>query len=328
MQILKKIISPSFFTVFITVLIVSVLWFLPDFLGLSFAQEASTISILNRIPLFTINAFQAHLIQFFVIIMITLLLMRWSSNWQIIPVRSLFPFMMLLLITSSIQYTQYLNNGTFAVILSLFAFSQLLTMYKNQSQSAAFNMMFLMGIASLFVSEYLFLAVLFLIGIIIFRASSFKTFAAAIAGLLVPAAILFSVLFIIDKTSFIQHFFVFKPAEVFTYDERFIRIDLIYSLFILLVTFASMAFSLRSNFGYKLNVRLNFIILCWSFILSLALLVVYFLHMEQFLLLPLIFASLLVSLLFSTKNSKIANILFLTLVVISIAYRIMWIIAA
>ena len=167
---------------------------------------------------------------------------------------------------------QIFTEGTIAFVLFVFSFGQFLSIYNHdQKVTSAFNIFLLLSIASLFVTEYIYLMPLFLLGMIILRSFSFKMFLASVIGLLVPYLITLSSFYFFDSMALIENIWSNHTIYRFAEWPSISNAVVLYGVFLLVMTLLSMVSLFMASMNFKVNVRLNFVFINWSFFLTLVL---------------------------------------------------------
>ena len=163
---------------------------------------------------------------------------------------------------------------------------------------------------------------LFLLGIVILRSFTFRIFLASLVGVIAPMSVLTAVCYLTDSMEVLGYLWHVPALFHFEHIELLSRLDVVYGVFLLLIsTFAIVSYLMKS-YSYKLNVRLNFVFIHWSFWLTSLVMALFLEQFEVLLYLPLFFTSLLLSLYFSTNSGKLSSIVFLIFVVFSLLYRL------
>jgi hypothetical protein len=256
----------------------------------------------------------------------TLGLMVWimflCNQLQIIPVRSSMPLTVGLVMAGCIGYIQPFDESYIATVFFILAIKQLMQMYHFETQVAtSYNITLLLGVTALFEPAFIWLFVLFVLGMIIFRVITRRVFLSILLGIATLIIIVGSL------------FWLFDSLEILTnYLGRFVDVSLWHDITltkwdILIVAFTAilMLFSFVNHFlntsNYKLNTRLNFTFINWGFWLSLIWVVVFGAEFAQLIAIPGLFAVMCLSLYFSTNQSKVANVVFVVWFLVFALYR-------
>lgn len=229
-----------------------------------------------------------------------------------------------LVMSGCIGYVQPFDEGYIAIVLFILAMKQLIQMYHFETQVvASYNITLLLGVAALFEPTFIWLFVLFMMGMIIFRVITRRVFLSILLGAATLVMIIGSTFWLLDSLEILTN-----------YMNRFINVSLWHNMTLtkgdmivggftgglMLFTFINYYFS-PSN--YKLNTRLNFMFINWGFWLSMIWVVVFGAEFAQLIAIPGLFAVMCLSLYFSTNQSKVANVVFVVWFLVFIAYRIM-----
>jgi len=252
-------------------------------------------------------------------------MMLLCNQLQIIPVRSSMPLTVGLVMAGCIGYIQPFDESYIATVFFILALKELIQMYNFETQvSAAFNITLLLGIAALFEPTYIWLAVLFVLGMIIFRVITRRVFLSILFGAATLIIIVGSLFWLFDLLDILTNYLARFIDISLWHDTTLSKGDVIVGCFtggLVLFTFVSHYFS-PSN--YKLNTRLNFAFINWGFWLSMIWVVVFGAEFAQLIAIPGLFAVMCLSLYFSTNQSKVANVMFVVWVIVFVAYRIFY----
>ena len=252
-------------------------------------------------------------------------MMLLCNQLQIIPVRSSMPLTVGLVMAGCIGYIQPFDESYIAAVFFILALKELIQMYHFEIQvSASFNITLLLGIASLFEPTYIWLAVLFVLGMIIFRVITQRVFLSILLGAATLMVIVGSLFWLFDSLDILTNYLARFIDISLWHDVTLTKGDVVIGCFtcgLVLFTFVNHYFS-PSN--YKLNTRLNFAFINWGFWLSLIWVVVFGAEFAQLIAIPGLFAVMCLSLYFSTNQSKVANVVFVVWVIVFVAYRIFY----
>jgi hypothetical protein len=249
-------------------------------------------------------------------------MMLLCNQLQIIPVRSSMPLTVGLVMAGCIGYIQPFDESYIAAVFFILALKELIQMYNFETQvSAAFNITLLLGIAALFEPTYIWLSVLFVLGMIIFRVITRRVFLSILFGAATLIIIVGSLFWLFDSLDILTNYLARFIDISLWHDTTLSKGDVIVGCFtggLVLFTFVNHYFS-PSN--YKLNTRLNFAFINWGFWLSLIWVVVFGAEFAQLIAIPGLFAVMCLSLYFSTNQSKVANVVFVVWFLVFALYR-------
>jgi hypothetical protein len=249
-------------------------------------------------------------------------MMLLCNQLQIIPVRSSMPLTVGLVMAGCIGYIQPFDESYIATVFFILALKELIQMYNFETQvSAAFNITLLLGIAALFEPTYIWLSVLFVLGMIIFRVITRRVFLSILFGAATLIIIVGSLFWLFDSLDILTNYLARFIDISLWHDTTLSKGDVIVGCFtggLVLFTFVSHYFS-PSN--YKLNTRLNFAFINWGFWLSMIWVVVFGAEFAQLIAIPGLFAVMCLSLYFSTNQSKVANVVFVLWFLVYVLYR-------
>ncbi len=246
------------------------------------------------------------------------------NQLQIIPVRSSMPLTIGLVMAGCIGYIQPFDESYIAAVFFILALKELIQMYNFETQvTASFNITLLLGVAALFEPTYIWLSVLFVLGMIIFRVITRRVFLSILLGIATLIIIVGSLFWLFDSLEILTNYLDKFINVSFWHDTTLTKGDIIIGSFtggLVLFTFVNHFFS-PSN--YKLNTRLNFAFINWGVWLSMIWVVVFGSEFAQLIAIPGLFAVMCLSLYFSTNQSKVANVVFVVWFLVYVGYRIM-----
>ena len=246
------------------------------------------------------------------------------NQLQIIPVRSSMPLTIGVVMAGCIGYIQPFDESYIAAVFFILAMKELIQMYHFETQvAAAFNITLLLGVAALFEPTYIWLAVLFVLGMIIFRVITRRVFLSILLGIITLSIVVGSLFWLFDSLDILINYLNRFIDISLWHDMTLTKGDIIIGCFtgaLILFTFINYYFS-PSN--YKLNTRLNFVFINWGFWLSMIWVVVFGAEFAQLIAIPGLFAVMCLSLYFSMNQSKVANVLFVVWFLVYVGYRIM-----
>ena len=249
-------------------------------------------------------------------------MMLLCNQLQIIPVRSSMPITIGLVMAGCIGYIQPFDESYIAAVFFILALKELIQMYNFETQVAAsFNITLLLGVAALFEPTYIWLSVLFVLGMIIFRVITRRVFLSILFGAATSIIIVGSLFWLFDSLDILTNYLARFIDISLWYDTTLSKRDVIIACFtggLVLFTFVNHYFS-PSN--YKLNTRLNFAFINWGFWLSMIWVVVFGAEFAQLIAIPGLFAVMCLSLYFSTNQSKVANVVFVLWFLVYVLYR-------
>ncbi len=322
MKLLKQIQNLGLPAQLLVVLLGALVWFLPDMFG-KLPQHTFDFVILNDIVCFSLAPFWAHFIQFFCLLAISVWGMILCAKHRIIPARSTLPFIIFLIIFATVNRVQFFTNSTVAFFLFLGAFTQLLATYgqKKECVAQAFNIGFFVVCAAIFDYAYIWLIILMLFGLILFGALTTRTFCSFLAGIFMPTALLFGIFTLTDS---LPHLLDSLQISNFLSSNSFTPTisEMIFGGFIGVIFLLALLNYIASNTSFNLNVRLSYIFVNCVVVLSL-ILIGTTLRIDTLLLVPLFFIGLIVSFyLITNDRSKVANVLFLILLIVVLGCRV------
>ena len=331
-NITKFFTQPSVANIAISVVVSGLLWFLFNaqctMHNAQLESDSVQTLLMKHFVLWSLPIIWSRILGFVAIVGLMTWMMFLCNNLQIIPIRSSMPLTVGLIMASCIGYIQPFDESYIAAVLFILALKQLIQMYHFETQiSAGYNIILLLGIASLFEPAYIWLSLLFVLGMIIFRVVTRRVFLSILLGIATLCIIIGSLFWLFDSlkilTDYLNKFIEISLFNNITdYKSPITKSDIIVGGFtagVVLFAFTSHFFS-TSN--YKLNTRLNFTFINWGFWLSIVWVIFFKANFAQLIAIPGLFATMCLSLYFSTNQSKVANILFAVWFLIFATYRI------
>ena len=324
-NITKFFTQPSLQNVAITLVVGAVLWFVfgPQEVANESQEAVVSTMFMKHFVLWTLPTWIGKILGFVAMIGIMGWVVYVCETLQIIPVRSIMVFTTGLIMASTISYIQPFDESYIAIIFFIIALKELIQMYHFETQMAAgFNIVLLLSLAALFEPQYVWLSLLFVLGMIIFRVITGRVFFSILFGIATVAVLLGSIFWLFDSLEIILEYLNnIATIKMITIAELR-RFDVIISAFtILMVLFTFVNYYLGGS-NYKLNTRLNFMLIHSGFWFSLVWLVLFSANFAQLVAVPGMFAIMCISLYFSTNQSKVANIAFIVWFIMFAAYRI------
>lgn len=228
-------------------------------------------------------------------------------------------------LTAAIDYLHYFNHSYIAIIPLFVAIDQMMNMYDFKQQTkAAFNIAILISTASLFEPIFIWFILLFIAGMAVYRVISWRTLMGLFTGLATMAYLLISICWLTDNidtlTVYSQQtidFALIDPTQ-----WRWSDIGFAAAMIVLwLITIVNY---ITHRGSYSLNLRINFVFVCWCFICTLALTTIAQNHTTPLIMVLTMLLTLNINLYFTTNRKTSANIIFILFTLATIAYRILW----
>lgn len=320
-NITKFFTQPSVANIAISMVVSGLLWFL---FNAQLEGDSVQMLFMKHFVLWKLPIIWSRILGFVAIAGLMTWLMFLCNNLQIIPVRSSMPLTVGLIMASCIGYIQPFDESYIAAALFILALKQLIQMYHFENQvSAGYNIILLLGVASLFEPVYIWLSLLFVLGMIIFRVITRRVFLSILLGIATLSLITGSLFWLFDSLEILTNYLnSFIEISLWNNELQITKGDVIVGGFtagLVLFAFISHFFS-PSN--YKLNTRLNFSFINWGFWLSIIWVIFFNAYFAQLIAIPGLLAVMCLSLYFSTNQSKVANVLFAVWFLVFAAYRI------
>lgn len=192
---LQKLNVPPIATIVLIYLLSAVVWFGSYFFYQTpYMPQGKCADMANDFIPF--DSLIAHTITFIFVFINSIVLSQMNRKFSFIRTRSFYPSFLYLLISSTWLHIHANYIGAVASFFMLIAFFLCLDMYKNrQAFEHAYLASFLFSLASLLVTDYLFIIPIFLFAPFILKANSLKVFLASLIGLATPWILYFSISF-------------------------------------------------------------------------------------------------------------------------------------
>ncbi len=244
---------------------------------------------------------------------------RIATFFPLIKVRTFLPVLFFLLF--QLLCPPLVEGVTIGLLTAIFASISIFILYMSYQQKYAvekgFIMAFLYGIASIFYGRILYLLPAFVIGMSLMRASSVRTYAAMIIGLITPY-------WIIWGTGWIEGTFLDFSSLDIVFRLPTLSIDILPPLCVILLGFITGINNLIKAYNESIQTRaFNGFITILSVYTAL-LLCIDNIHYMAYLPLLNICVSLQCAYFFSTHNKRIHTLLLYSLIILFIAWQI-WI---
>lgn len=304
----------------IAILISGMIWFVPYLMDFSMVNDMKFVHfcIFGNYKLFEIHGFTACVIQFVFVNVILLYIMNVCARLQITHVRNIMPYFISMLLAATMFSLHYFNHNSIAFLFFVLALSNVMSIYRSSSPlSTAFNITFLLSIAVIFQPLYLFLYVLFIVGLVIFRCLSFRMLMSGVVGVLVPCVIGVSIMYLLDVD---VSFFIDKIRWFDFSSFLSVKSNMYFGIALLLIYIIVSISHMANGYSYTLSMRLNLAFNVWSFFISVFLFVLLAEFYEDVLFIPYFFMIVNLGSYFSMHNNRMSTILFVALIILSISH--------
>lgn len=316
----KNIANGGVVTIAVTILLSALFWFLPVYV---FPEDCPpVISRFMGIELFSIPFGVSRVLAFVFWLAIWFIVNDKCEKAHIIPVRSIMPLVIGMAVVSAISQLQYFDFGMIAFLFFLSALMTIFNLYTVSNQvNESFRAIFFILISSLFVPEYIWMFVLFFLGLAVFKVRSSRIFISISVALLVFVWMVWGVCFVIGKVPlFYAYLASLVDFNFFNYHGNVVHIAGLVLMFITMLIMIIAVIGISNK--YDARVRLNRSFINMSFFFSTALMVAAKGFNTDLLMIVVLMITLLSALYFSTQRSNFSNILFLVVLVLLVAYRV------
>jgi len=265
-------ISPEI--IFLNIIILFAIWSGTFFLK----QESSFFYDVRPMPLYGLmknlagNGLSGSVISFFLILLISYILVNFNTDLFFIPERTYLPSILYALFTGFFVSYQALNPVVPATLLLLLALRRIMDGYrKNGTAFGFFDAAFLTGIGTLFYANLIWFGFLLITGVIILRGYNIKELMLSVTGLLAPFLITAGVYYVLSYNPLLL-------AEDFSYnifteagENNFSWAEITAVAVSVAGVFKGIFFLFPRIKSMKIRSRKIFILLLWWFVISLAL---------------------------------------------------------
>lgn len=320
LEFTKKIANGGVVTVSVTILLSALFWFIPA--CIIPADCPPVIFRFMGIELFSIPFGVSRVIAFMFWLAIWFIVNNKCEKVHIIPVRSIMPLVVGMAVVSAIPQLQSFDCGMIAFLFFLSALMTIFNLYTVSNQvNESFRVILFILMSSLFVPEYIWMLVLFFLGLAVFKVRSPRIFLSVFVALLVFVWMVWGVCFVIGK---VPLFYVYLASLVdFDFLNYHGNVVHMAGLALMFITMLIMMIAVAgiSN-KYDARVRLNVSFISMAFLFSTALVVAAKGFNTDLLMIVVLMITLLSALYFSTQRNNFSNILFLVFLVLLVAYRV------
>lgn len=310
----------------VSLVVFAVLWAMPLFFasGKEWGSDVVPTLFMGSFTLWTLPAWGASLLGAVVSVVLLAVICNAAQRHTFIPSRTMMPVVVGMLLTSSIGCLHCFDHKYIALILFFLAVDQMMKMYDYKQQpKAAFNIALLLIGAALFEPMYVWLLASFVIGLVIYRIVSWRISVSMTIGVLLMIYIIVSVAWLFDATGALamlaekaMDFEVINPAQ-------WHWTDIGLALLLTVLWGVTILNYITHRGSYSLNIRLNFLFLCWCLAVALVLMAFVGTRITDILPIPILLLTLLSSLYFTTNRSNAANIVFVLFVAALVLYRVL-----
>lgn len=318
LMLTKKLAEARAGIVLLSTLVAAALWFVPELTVHKELVKSVDFSFMGM-TLFTIPIMVSRVISFAVWIVLLGMMVPLCEQLKLIPVRSMLPYVFGILGVSCVGDLHVFDERIVAFVLLVHAMRKLCEMYSMQYQVLeGFKMVLFVFIAALFRVEYLWMLLLFIIGLSVYKITSIKFVISALLSLGMIVWILWGSFWLAGSIDKLISYF--NGAVDFRFDFlhwgalAYAKIGFAASLMILTRLQTDM-------FSYKfdLQVRLNNAMMGVAFWFSIVVMLVYGVGVVPFVVFMAITS---LSLYFTTEGTSMGSVIFLIMCVILVASRL------
>lgn len=299
-------------------LLAAVLWFVPELTVHKELVESVDFKFIGM-TLFTIPVMMSRVISFFVWIVILAVMVPVSEELKLIPVRSMLPYIFGILGVSCVGSLNLFDERMVAFVLVTHAMRKLCEMYSKQYQVLeGFKMVLFVLIAALFRVEYVWLILLFVIGLSVYHVTSLKFILSALLSIGLMVWLLWGCFWLAGNVDGLLTYF--RGALDFRFEFlhwsglKYAKVGFSASLLILTRLQTDM-----TSYKFDLQVRLNNAMMGVAFWFAVVVMMVYGLGVLPFVIFMAIES---LCLYFSTERTSIGNVIYIIMCVVLIVSRL------
>ncbi|MCQ2344108.1 MAG: hypothetical protein MJ002_04180 [Paludibacteraceae bacterium] len=319
--ITKQIANGGVVTIAVTILLSAFFWFLPSWLFP--VDEPPANFFFMGIPLFSMSVWLSRLFAFIFWLAVWHIVNIECEKAHIIPTRSTMPFVVGTAIVTAIPELQEFNSGMVAFVFFLSALMTIFNLYTVSNQvNESFKVVLFFLISSLFVPEYIWMLLLFFIGLTVYKVRSPRIFLSVLVSLLVFAWMVWGICFSFGKASvFTSYLLTLVDFGFFKFHGNVVHLVGM-SLIVIIMLIVMVALGGISH-KFDARVRLNNSFINLAFLFSVALILTTAKGFNADLLMVVVLLTTQLSALyFSTQINNFANILFLVSLALLLVYRV------
>lgn len=304
--------------VIFSTLVSAALWFVPELTVHKELVESVDFKFMGM-TLFTIPIMISRLISFVVWIFLLAIMVPVSEQMKLIPIRSMLPYVFGILGVSCVGSLHVFDERMLAFVLVAHAMRELCEMYSKQYQVLeGFKMVLFVLIAALFRVEYVWLILLFVIGLSVYRVASVKFVLSAFLSLGLMVWLLWGAYWLAGNVEGLLAYF--RGALDFRFEFLnwngllYAKVGFAASLMILTRLQADMF-----SYKYDLQVRLNNAMMGVAFWVAVVVMLVYGAGVLPFVIFMAIES---LSLYFTTERTSMGNVIYIIMCVILVVARL------
>lgn len=314
----KKLAEARAEIVILFTLVAAILWFVPELTVHRELVKSVDFKFMG-ITLFSVPIMVSRVISFVVWIVLLARMVPLCEQMRLIPVRSMLPYVFGILCVSCVGDLHVFDERMVAFVLLVHSMRKLCEMYSMQYQVLeGFKMVLFVFIAALFKVEYVWMIILFVIGLNVYKVASFKFILSALLSLGVMAWILWGTFWLADSVDKLLAYFHevidFKFDFLHWNALRYAEIGFAASL-LLLTRLQTDMFSYK----YDMQVRLNNAMMGVAFWFAVVVMMMYGLGVVPFV---VFMAIMSLSLYFTTERTSMGNVIFLIMCVVLLVSRL------
>lgn len=212
------------------------------------------------------------IIAFFMVILVSFLLVNFNTSVFFISERTFFPALFYILITGLFPFQQVLNPALPAAAFLVLGVRRIMDSYKIQGTAFPFyDAGIMIGIGSLFYANLIWFGLLLIVGIAILRTIGIREFVISVLGIATPLFILYGFMYVAgkDMTSLFSDagYNLFSRNVDYKMPGYMFAVSIIAGI-IVLISVMHLVSVINNK---KIKSRKTFILLFWTFLISEAL---------------------------------------------------------
>jgi hypothetical protein len=310
-------------TILLTIVIIGFNWFLKVKTGQNIYEGEVNAPIYNLVLNLPLNAIIYSFVSLIFFIILSLLIIQFNNQFYLVSEYTFLPALIYVLLVGPLFPVQILGNVFLAATLIMVSLIQISRTFKSKGIAYQyFNAAFLIALAGFFYFGAVYYIVILFIAQLLLRGFRWREWVLIIFGSITPFLFYFSLAYIFSFEW--RGFFTNVPAYIDYTEVIQLRSNKIYVLFIVLMIFLSSINIIREIQKKKIYLRRIFQTLFWLFLvsISIALALINSYPVENLIIGLIPVTYIICHFFYFSRSKRIGGLLFLILLLGSIALRI------
>lgn len=308
------------------VLIGALLWFLPEICTLSVDTTPVAVTFMKQYTLWTWSAWVSKIVAFFA----ALALAVWTSmiikQQQVVGAGTSMPLFFIVALWAVSDSAQLFDERYPAMALFILMWRQTLLLYRqNQQVGVSFNTILCIGAASFFEPYFMWLALVFFLGLAVYRTVTQRVFLGVFWAVVTLLSLSFSLFWLFDNAGALTNGVIMALDWHFGDILEQMSLPTIiaggFMTLLLLIVAAFNVFTALSG-NHNLRVRQNYSLTNSILVMTVLWVLCFSSDTDCLPMVPLLFAAVNFALYFSSAKGKTADILFYITLAAMLFYRL------